>query len=595
MREQLNIVIVGHVDHGKSTIIGRLLADTNSLPEGKLEQVKAMCEFNSKPFEYSFLLDTLKDERSQGITIDSARIFFKTDKRDYIIIDAPGHIEFLKNMISGASRAEAALLVIDAAEGIQENSRRHGYMLSMLGIKQIAVVINKMDLVNYSESVFNSITNEYQKFLEEIGITPFGFIPVSGREGENIISRNGRLKWFEGNTLINVLNNFKKGAEQRHKAFRMPVQDIYKFTGNGDDRRIIAGFVESGEAAVGEEVTFYPSGKRSTIRTIEAFNKEKQSTITSGYSVGFTLEDQIYIKRGEIAVKSNEKSINISDKIKVSLFWLGRSPLVKDKEYYFKLGTIKVPVKLHQVLKIINASDLSILQNDDIINLHDVAECILTLGRPVAFDLIENIPATSRFVIIDKYEISGGGIIREALDDKYSLIRDKVVERNYKWEKSILSDKARAEKYSQKSILILFSGSKDSPKKEIAKRLETKLFADGKFVYFLGIGNLKYGVDADIKENGNHREEHLRRLSEVSHILLDAGLILIVTASDITLDDLEIMKTIVNPDKISTIWVGNDAPTELPLDLSFSDSTSVDESVNLVVKELEGKGIIFRP
>jgi bifunctional enzyme CysN/CysC len=554
-----------------------------------------MCEFNSKPFEYSFLLDTLKDERSQGITIDSARIFFKSEKRDYIIIDAPGHIEFLKNMISGASRAEAALLVIDAAEGIQENSRRHGYMLSMLGIKQIAVVINKMDLVDYSESVFNNITNEYRKFLEEIGITPFGFIPVSGREGENIISRNGRLKWFEGNTLINVLNNFKKGAEQKHKAFRMPVQDVYKFTGNGDDRRIIAGFVESGEAAVGEEVTFYPSGKRSTIKTIEAFNKEKQSTITSGYSVGFTLEDQIYIKRGEIAVKSNEKSINISDKIKVSLFWLGRSPLVKDKEYYFKLGTIKVPVKLHQVLKIINASDLSILQNDDIINLHDVAECILTLGKPVAFDLIENIPATSRFVIIDKYEISGGGIIREALDDKYSLIRDKVVERNYKWEKSILSDKARAEKYSQKSILILFSGSKDSPKKEIAKKLETKLFADGKFVYFLGIGNLKYGVDADIKENGNHREEHLRRLAEVSHILLDAGLILIVTASDITLDDMEIMKAIVNPDKISTIWVGNDAPTELPLDLSFSDTTSVDDSVDLVVKELEGKGIIFKP
>jgi bifunctional enzyme CysN/CysC len=595
MREQLNIVIVGHVDHGKSTIIGRLLADTNSLPEGKLEQVKALCEFNSKPFEYSFLLDTLKDERSQGITIDSARIFFKSDKRDYIIIDAPGHIEFLKNMISGASRAEAALLVIDAAEGVQENSRRHGYMLSMLGIKQIAVVINKMDLVNYDEGVFNRIKNEYQEFLNELGLIPFGFIPVSGREGENIISRNGRLKWFEGNTLIDVLNKFKKGVDLNHKSFRMPVQDVYKFTGNGDDRRIVAGFVESGEASIGEEVIFYPSGKRSNIKTIEAFNKDKQDKITSGYSVGFTLEDQIYIKRGEIAVKANEKSINISDKIKVSLFWLGRSPLIKGKEYYFKLGTIKVPVKLHQVLKIINASDLSILHNDETIKLHDVAECILTLGKPVAFDTIDNLAATSRFVIIDGYEIAGGGIIREALDDKYSWVRDKVVERNYKWEKSILTDKARAEKYSQKSILILFTGAKDSLKKEIAKKLEKKLFADGKFVYFLGIGNLKHGVDADITETENHREEHLRRLSEVSHILLDAGLILIVTASDITVSDLEIMKTIVNPDKISTIWVGNDGPSEVPADLTFPDNTNVDESVNIVVKELEGKGIIFRP
>lgn len=265
MKEQLNIVIVGHVDHGKSTIIGRLLADTNSLPEGKLDQVKAICEFNSKPFEYSFLLDTLKDERSQGITIDSARIFFKTEKKDFIIIDAPGHIEFLKNMISGASRAEAALLVIDAAEGIQENSRRHGYMLSMLGIKQVAVVINKMDLVNYDESVFQSIAKEYEKFLKEIDLIPFGFIPVSGRDGENIISRNGRLKWFEGNTLIDLLNNFKKGADLNHKPFRMPVQDIYKFTNDGDDRRIIAGNVESGEAMVGEEVIFYPSGKRLSL------------------------------------------------------------------------------------------------------------------------------------------------------------------------------------------------------------------------------------------------------------------------------------------------------------------------------------------
>ena len=358
---------------------------------------------------------------------------------------------------------------------------------------------------------------------------------------------------------------------------------------------LLPGLLKAAKSAVGEEVIFYPSGKRSRIKSIEAFNKDKQVKITSGYSAGFTLEDQIYIKRGEVAVKSNEKSINISDKIKVSLFWLGRSPFIKGKEYYFKLGTVKVPVKLHQVLKIINASDLSILQNNDAINLHDVAECILTLGKPIAFDTIDNIAATSRFVIIDKYEISGGGIIREALDDKYSWIRDKVVERNYKWEKSILSDKARAEKYSQKSILILFSGSKDSAKKEIAKKLETKLFSDGKLVYFLGIGNLKHGVDADIKENGNHREEHLRRLSEVSHILLDAGLILIVTASDITYSDLEIMKTIVNPDKISTIWVGNDAPPELQLDLALSDNTKVDESVNIVVKELEGKGIIFKP
>ncbi|MCB0732826.1 MAG: GTP-binding protein, partial [Ignavibacteriae bacterium] len=166
----MNIVIAGHVDHGKSTVIGRLLADTNSLPDGKLEFIRHQCEINARPFEYAFLLDALKDEQSQGITIDSARVFFKTVKRDYIIIDAPGHIEFLKNMVSGAARAEAALLVIDANEGVQENSRRHGYMLSMLGIKQIAVVVNKMDLVKYSKEVFEGIVNEYSEFLKSIGV-----------------------------------------------------------------------------------------------------------------------------------------------------------------------------------------------------------------------------------------------------------------------------------------------------------------------------------------------------------------------------------------------------------------------------------------
>ena len=190
-RAAMNIVIVGHVDHGKSTIIGRLLADTHSLPIGKLEQVKATCERNAKPFEYAFLLDALKEEQAQGVTIDSARVFFKTPKRHYIIIDAPGHIEFLKNMVTGASRAQAALLVIDANEGVRENSRRHGYMLSMLGIRQIAILVNKMDLVGYDQATFDRIVREYGQFLTEVNIRPSSFIPVGGRDGDNIADRSG--------------------------------------------------------------------------------------------------------------------------------------------------------------------------------------------------------------------------------------------------------------------------------------------------------------------------------------------------------------------------------------------------------------------
>jgi bifunctional enzyme CysN/CysC len=208
--ENMNIVIAGHVDHGKSTVIGRLLADTGSLPEGKLEQVRETCRRNSRPFEYAFLLDALKDEQSQGITIDSARVFFKTQKRHYIIIDAPGHIEFLKNMVTGASHAEAALLVIDAAEGVQENSRRHGYMISMLGIRQIVVLVNKMDLVDYKQEVFDSIVAEYTEFLDGIDVKAKAFIPVSGTAGDTIAALTDKMPWYSGQTVLESLDNFKK-------------------------------------------------------------------------------------------------------------------------------------------------------------------------------------------------------------------------------------------------------------------------------------------------------------------------------------------------------------------------------------------------
>ncbi len=596
MKQQMNIVIAGHVDHGKSTIIGRLLADTGSLPEGKLEQVKAMCELNSRPFEYAFLLDALKDEQSQGITIDSARVFFKTDKRDYIIIDAPGHIEFLKNMVSGAARAEAALLVIDADEGVQENSRRHGYMLSMLGIKQIAVLVNKMDLVNYDQKRFDSIVQEYTEFLNEINIVPNSFIPVSGMMGDAIAKLSDNISWYSDKTVLEVLDNFEKEKPPIDKPFRMPVQDVYKFTKNGDNRRIVAGTIESGKLSVDDIVVFYPSGKKSKVKTIESFNTEKITSVEVGNAVGFTLTEQIYVTRGEIATKDTEPPPLVGKKIKVNLFWLGRNPLIKKKEYYLKLGTAKVGMRLEEVNRVINASDLNAQIERDRIDRHDVAECVFQLNKAIAFDKMEDSASTSRFVIVDEYEIAGGGIIRDVLEDKYSAIRDKVMLRNYKWEKSIISNEQRAEKYNQKSTLILITGPKEVGKKNVAKTLESKLFADGKIVYFLGIGNVLYGVDADIKHQGNgNKEEHLRRLAEVVHIMTDAGVILIVTARELSQDDLEIIKTTVNPEKIETVWVGEDVTTDLVYDLKVPGKLDIEASVESIKQLLQDNGIIFKP
>ena len=590
----MNIVIVGHVDHGKSTVIGRLLADTHSLPEGKLEQIRAECERNSKPFEYAFLLDALKDEQAQGITIDAARVFFRTRKRPYLILDAPGHIEFLKNMITGAARAEAALLVIDAAEGVQENSRRHGYMVSMLGIRQLAVVVNKMDLVGWDQGVYDRIVREYGAFLDQVGIKPSYFIPVSGRGGDNIADPSVNLPWYDGPTVLDALDTFRSEPAPVNRPFRMSVQDVFKFTKQGDDRRIVAGTIDSGTVRVGDSMIFYPSGKRSRVKSIEAFNRPVQDSAGAGWAVGVTLQEQIYITRGELATLETELRPQVTTRLRVSLFWLGKEPMVKRKEYLLKLGTARVTARLEEVQRVMDASTLDTAEQRAAIQRHDVAECVLKLDRAIACDLAADIPATSRFVIVDDFEIRGGGIVREALPDRQTSVRDQVLLRNYKWEPSIIQPEHRAEKYNQKAALILVTGEHEADRKGVAKALEGKLFEDGKVVYFLGIGNVLYGVDADIERKQENRLEHMRRLAEVANLMLDAGIILVVAAAELTQDDLEVIKTAVQPDWIETIWTGDSITTDLSVDLHLPGG-AVPEAVDQLKAYLQDKGIIFRP
>ena len=595
MQEKMNIVIVGHVDHGKSTIIGRLLADTGSLPEGKLEAVKENCRINSKPFEYAFLLDALKDEQSQGITIDAARVFFHTKKRNYIILDAPGHIEFLRNMITGAARAEAALLVIDAHEGIKENSRRHGYMLSLLGIKQIVVLVNKMDLIDYDKDKFGKIMDEFNEFLSGINVKPVAYIPVSGMQGDNIQDKGANLGWYQGNTVLQALDEFQKEAPLINQPFRMPVQDIYKFTALGDSRRIVAGTIESGKISVGDEMLFYPSGKKSKVKSVEAFNADPGITGVAGQAAGFTLTEQIYITRGELAVKKGDPAPKVTTRILVSLFWLGNQPMVKGREYIIKIGTARVYATLEEVRQVIDASSLDGVEKDEI-EKHDVAECVIHFKKGMAFDLASEISATGRFVVVDNFEISGGGIIREALSDKQSWARDMVQERNAFWEKSKITCTERAIKYNQKATLLLITGPEHEIKKDLAKAIEEKLFTDGKFVYYLGMENLLFGLDADLKQEGDPRKEHIRRLGELANIILDAGLILVVTTDKMHSDDLELIQTMVTPDWIETILVDEESgDPEYPFDLHIKPDVDLETSVDRIRDALRRRGIIYSP
>jgi len=567
-REQMNVVIVGHVDHGKSTLVGRLLADTGSLPEGKLEAVKLNCERNAKPFEYAFLLDALKDEQSQGITIDTARSFFKSKKRDYIIIDAPGHIEFLKNMISGAARAEAALLVIDANEGIRENSKRHGYMMSFLGIKNVTVCVNKMDLVGYSQKVFEQIQSDYLRFLKEINMTPKHFIPIAAREGDNMVSNSSKMPWYQGPHILQALDDFTKVAPKHQQEFRMPVQDVYKFTQNNDDRRIFSGRIESGSVSVGDEIVFLPSKKKSKVASIEAFSAPKRTGAFAGQSTGFQMGTQVYIKPGEIMCKTSERLAHVSTKFKANIFWMGKTPFVKGKTYKLKIATQHVPVILSEIIGVLDASELSSVQKPQV-DRHDVAECILETLKPVAFDEISEISETGRFVIVDNYEISGGGIILEPVISDETVIGQYVKKREFEWDRSEITPEKRAFKYQHKSVLIIISGPAETGKQKIAKALEENLFKMGKFTYYLGVPN-QILSSTDFNDRTIGRLRYIQQLGEIAHTFTDAGLILITTFTDIDEYELDMLKSLNKPNRSLVVNVGENRFSADKVDLSLS-------------------------
>ncbi|AHG93580.1 protein synthesis factor GTP-binding protein (plasmid) [Gemmatirosa kalamazoonensis] len=590
----MNIAVVGHVDHGKSTIVGRLLADTGTLPDGKLEQVRATCARNAKPFEYAFLIDALKEEQGQGITIDSARVFFKTPRRPYIIIDAPGHLEFLKNMITGAARAEAALLVVDAREGVQENTRRHGRLLPLLGVRHVAVLVNKIDLVDYSRAAFCALEHELREFLGGYGVTIEACIPVSGREGTNLAARAPETPWYAGPTVVEFLDALEEEPAPVEKPFRMPVQGVYKFTAQGDDRRIVAGGVASGRLRVGDEVLFYPSGKRSRVKTLEGFNVDPRAEAGAGEAAGFTLTDQIYVQRGEVACRADEERPSVAARIRVSLFWLGTQPLVRGRQYRLKLGTASVGMELEAVEQLVDASELGERDTADAVQRHEVAECVLRLERPLAVDAEIGIAATGRFVIVDEWEIRGGGIVREALPDPQAAVRERVLVRNAKWEPSGIPFERRVERYAQLPAMVLITGPRDADRKSLARALEARLFEEGRLVYFLGIGNLLYGVDADLERTGVHRHEHLRRLGEVANLMLDAGMLLVVTAAELTPDELDLVGTAVEPGRIHTVWLGGRGPNDLASDLVVDDSDLGGEQVERICRLLEERGVVGR-
>ncbi len=519
--QKLKIVIVGHVDHGKSTLVGRLCFDTDSLPQGKAEQIRKACEAEGMEFEYAFLLDALLEEQEQNITIDTTQIQFRTGKRNYVIIDAPGHKEFLKNMITGAAHADAAILLIDAKEGVQEQSRRHGYLLSLLGIRQVVVAVNKMDLVGYDANAFRAITEAYGAFLQELGVQPRAFIPISAKLGENIARRSQLMPWFDGHPILDALDHFDLPPSGDQLPLRLVVQDVYRF----DARRIIAGRVEAGKLRVGDELVFWPDRKRSTVKSIETWPQPNAHTeVSSGQSVGITLSEQIFVERGQVATLADDVMVE-GREFKAKLFWLENEPLRLNEPVTLKLATAEVEARVIEMTRVLDSSSLDVHQARDLIQKNEAAEVRLRVRKPLAFDNADLIQQTGRFVLSKGARIGGGGII---LGAHYpASASEAVASSNLSWTAHEVTAEARIDHFGHRGAVIWLTGLSGAGKSTLAVSLEAALLRRGIAAFILDGDNLRHGLCSDLGFSDRDRAENIRRAGEVAKLMAEAGLVVI--------------------------------------------------------------------
>lgn len=518
-RPQVRIVIVGHVDHGKSTLVGRLLHETGSLPDGKLEMLQAVSARRGMPFEWSFLLDALQTERDQGITIDTTQIRFRTPSRDVVLIDAPGHAEFLRNMITGASQADGAILIIDALEGVRDQTRRHGYLLHLLGVKQVAIVVNKMDRVDYSAARFSEISDEISAHLTGLGVTPSAVIPISARDGDGVTQRTANINWYQGPTVVEAIDQLAPARPLDELALRLPVQAITKF----DDRRIVAGRVESGDIGTGDEIVIMPAGKVAKVKSVESWPQTPLLVRQgAGRSVGITLDRELFLERGDVIahVKAAPRDTR---RLRARIFWLHDAPLKAGASVLVRLGTMESRATIVAIDKAVDPGELESVAATDIGRNH-VGEIDIALAKPVATDPYNENPRTGRLVIEINGRIAGGGLVLSVDSGQRAIPIDIVpVE-------SALRLDERSARYGHGGAVVWLTGLPGSGKSTLARALERKLFTRGGSPLLLDGDTLRAGLNGDLGFSPKDRAENVRRLAEMATHLARNGHIAIVAA-----------------------------------------------------------------
>ena len=510
----LRFITCGSVDDGKSTLIGRLLYESKLLFEDQLAALEADSKKDGTQggdIDFALLVDGLAAEREQGITIDVAYRFFSTDKRKFIVADTPGHEQYTRNMATGASTAELAILLIDARHGLLTQTRRHSFIVSMLGVRKLVLAVNKMDLVDYSEDVFNRIVAEYEEFAKALNVDSITAIPVSALKGDNITEHGANTAWYSGPTMLEHLEAIPVGDHAQERSFRMPVQWVNR---PNLDFRGFAGQIASGEIRPGDRVKAVPSGTESTIARIVTYDGDLDLA-HAGQSVTITLNDEIDVSRGDVLVAADDPS-GVADQFQANVLWMSDKPMMTSRPYIMKIGAREATITPTLLKHKINVNTLA-KEPTKTLALNEIGVCNVSIDRDIAFDAYTESRATGGFIMIDRMTNNtvGMGLIN------FALRRAS----NIHWEAMDIDKQARAEAKGQKPIILWFTGLSGAGKSTIANLVEAELHKRGHHTISLDGDNVRHGLNRDLGFTEVDRVENIRRVSEVSKLMLDAGLI----------------------------------------------------------------------
>jgi len=612
-KELLRFLTCGNVDDGKSTLIGRLLHDSKMIYEDHLEAITRDSKkvgTTGEDVDLALLVDGLQAEREQGITIDVAYRYFSTAKRKFIIADTPGHEQYTRNMATGASTCDLAIILIDARYGVQTQTRRHSFIASLLGIKHIVVAINKMDLMGFDQGVFDSISADYLQFAERIGLKPSSlhFVPMSALKGDNVVNKSERAPWYQGPSLMEILETVEIAADRNVTDMRFPVQYVNRPNLNF---RGFAGTLASGIVHKGDEIAVLPSGKTSKVRSIVTFDGELEQAIP-GQAVTLTLEDEIDVSRGDMLVHADNRP-QVTDSFDAMLVWMAEEPMLPGKKYDIKRATSYVPGNIVAIAHRVDVNSLEHLAASEL-KLNEIGKVRVSIDAPIALDGYAHNRTTGAFIVIDRLTngtVGAGMIVADPLAGQNTL--------GHHGRLAHVAAEERAARFGQQPATVLFSGLSGAGKSTLAYAVERKLFDSGRAVYVLDGQNLRHDLNKGLPLDRAGRAENWRRAAHVACQFNEAGLLTLAAFVAPDAEGREQAKALIGAERLITVYVqaspqacrerdpqglyaagegnipGESFPYDVPLNADLvidTQSTSVEEGVRQVLALLRSRGVI---